>query len=124
MQRDMELIRKIMLAVEEHEHAFMEGEPHIEGYSNEQISYHSYLIGDAGLAAVTDITYRGARSPMGQISHLTWQGHEFLDAARDDTVWNKTRERLGATGKTLLTVPLSVLMAVLIDEIKRHLGLP
>jgi hypothetical protein len=28
------------------------------------------------------------------ISRLTWQGHEFLNDVRDQTIWSKTKERL------------------------------
>jgi hypothetical protein len=29
-----------------------------------------------------------------QIFALTWEGHEFLDAMRDDTVWKKAKENV------------------------------
>jgi hypothetical protein len=27
------------------------------------------------------------------ILRLTWQGHDFLDAARNDTIWSKAKEK-------------------------------
>lgn len=123
MQRDMELVRSILLAVEKHEHGKAPSELAIDGYSAEQVGYHCHLIGQAGLADVADLTTRGSASPVGRILRLTWQGHEFLDAARDDTVWSRTKERLTSAGKSLLTVPLNVLTALLADEGKRQLGL-
>jgi hypothetical protein len=124
MKRDMDLIRAILLSVEEHEDGRAPRDLTVDGYSAEQIGYHNYLIGDAGLAKTADVTTRGSSGPMALVIHLTWAGHEFLDAARDDTVWSKTKARLGAAGKAVLGVPISVLTAVLIDETKRRLGLP
>lgn len=31
-------------------------------------------------------------------SRLTWTGHEFLDAIRSDTVWNKTKQTFSSKG--------------------------
>ncbi|MFM4928558.1 DUF2513 domain-containing protein [Aeromonas veronii] len=31
-------------------------------------------------------------------TRLTWAGHEFLDAIRSDTVWNKTKETFTTKG--------------------------
>jgi hypothetical protein len=47
---------------------------------------------EAGL--VVGITTNDARGTLarGIIARLTWQGHEFLDAARNDTTWRKARE--------------------------------
>ena len=123
MERDMELIRSILLAVEQHDHGRAPSDLAIGEYSAEQVGYHCYLLGDAGFANVADLTNRGSASPVARILYLTWEGHEFLDAARDDTVWGKTKERLSTAGKSLLTVPISVLTALLVDEGKRQLGL-
>lgn len=54
-------------------------------------------------------------------TRLTWEGHEFLDAARDDTVWKKVKEKLAAVGTN---VAWPVLTAVLTDIAKTKLGLP
>ena len=123
MKRDMELIRAIMLAVESHEDGFAPQNLQIADYSEDEIGYHCYLIGNAGLADVVDTTHLGSSGPTADIARLTWQGHEFLDAARDDTIWNRTKERVAAAGKSFLTIPVSVLTALLVDEGKRQLGL-
>jgi hypothetical protein len=39
-----------------------------------------------------------------------------LEAARDDTIWSQSKERLAAAGKSLLTAPFKVLTALLVDE--------
>lgn len=32
---------------------------------------------------------------------LTWQGHEFLDSIRNDTVWNKTKDSFVSKGVSM-----------------------
>jgi hypothetical protein len=59
----MDLIRKILFAVEEHEHGFAPREFAIDDYNEEQIGYHCYLIVDAGLADGENLTCNGSDSP-------------------------------------------------------------
>ena len=62
MKRDMDLIRAMLLAVEEHPSGFA---PKIElqGYTQEQINYHAYLLGEAGLANVADVRILVVKAP-------------------------------------------------------------
>lgn len=55
MRRDMNLIRKLILELED---ALPEREPNlnIEGYTEEQVRYHLYLLHDAGLVYGHDFT--------------------------------------------------------------------
>jgi uncharacterized protein DUF2513 len=122
MKRDMELIRKILLAVEASPSGWAPSEVHelqMEGYSEEEVGYHALLVIEAGFAKGEDMTGAGL-SPRGFLYRLTWQGHEFLDAARDDTRWNKAwtivREKAGS-------VTVDVLKQVLTGLMKDALGL-
>lgn len=90
MKRDIDLIRKIILAVEDLPTASALGQPlKLDGYSADQIGYHSFLIVDAGLAIGFDFGGCGHSGPMWQIDHLTSAGHDFADAAREDGTWRK-----------------------------------
>ena len=43
---------------------------------------------------------------------LTWQGHEFLDAARNDTIWRKAKKKvLETTGGLAFDVLKAALLA-------------
>jgi len=47
---------------------------------------------------------------------LTYSGHEFLDAARSDTVWNKAKDMVRkATG----TITLEAVKVALPEAVKR-----
>jgi hypothetical protein len=52
---------------------------------------------------------------------LTWQGHEFLDASRNDAVWKKTMDLVREKGGS---VSFEVLKTVLIKLAAAQLGLP
>lgn len=91
MKRDMELIRLLLLRAEliREQDEF----PDLSGYTEEQRDYHSALLIEAGLIdgfirkdmygfPVNVNTFR-----------LTWAGHNFVDAMREDTVWNKVKQK-------------------------------
>lgn len=119
MKRDLELIRKIVLMIEGSSGG---GAPEIriEGYSDDVIGYHCYLIFDAGLAEGCDLTVRDSNGPQYELSHLTWAGHEFAEAARDNGRWKQALEVVKDKGGT---VTLSVLIELLKSLMKSSFGL-
>jgi hypothetical protein len=54
---------------------------------------------------------------------LTWEGHELLDAIKNDTVWNKTKDTFISKGLSM-TFDLVKTMATKIatDYLKTTLG--
>jgi Hypothetical protein (DUF2513) len=98
LKRDIELIRKIILYIEDLPTASNpNGEIPIDGYSPEQIGYHCYLIVDSGLAKGFDSTDLGSASPCWTITHLTSAGHDFADASRNETVWRRVTKQIRDT---------------------------
>src|SRR3989304_682869 len=107
----MDLVRKILLAIEEKptpEHHSIS----IKDYSHEMVVYHVMLLREAGLIEALDFSSSGG--PDFRPGRLTWQGHEFLDAARDDTRWNEAKGVMTKVGG----FALEVLKAVLIESMK------
>ena len=88
MKRDLELLRKILLAVEDAAPSWAP-KLSVEGYSPAQIGYHSYLLIDAGLARGADVTTHSSTGPEALVRGLTWAGHEFAELARDDARWKR-----------------------------------
>jgi hypothetical protein len=87
MQRDMDLVRNILIWIEAQEHALNVGwEIKIEGYTDEQVGYHCHLMNEAGLIAAEDSTSLESLSPDAVPRCLTWAGHDFLDSVKDATV--------------------------------------
>lgn len=115
MRRDPDLMRKLILAVE----AEVDTDS-IEGYDLKQIGYHAYLAVDARLANGIDMTTIEDTLPQWQITHLTWAGHDFADAARDETMWTKARARIASVGGS---VSFDVLKDLLVAIAKNAVGL-
>src|SRR5262245_2404043 len=99
MQRDMDLIRTLLLETESHGNPLWPFRPTAAGYSPEQVAYHVQLLADAGYVDAADM------STLGRLDwrprSLTWQGHEFLDATRNETVWHKLKAELKDRGVSL-----------------------
>jgi hypothetical protein len=124
MQRDMDLVRDLLLRIDADnemngQREFMFETPEELGFSGrsvEELAYHIELLIEAGFV-------KGQISlgmPLHVISKLTWNGHEFLDNIRDEGIWGKTKKRLSG----LSSVGLSVVAEIAKAEIKKHLGLP
>ena len=100
MQRDMELIRKILFAIEkEYVDVWLDYDDlKIEGYDFKTVGYHCSILYDAGLVYDYKGQYAENELCFFGVGRLTWEGHEFLDKIRSDTVWNKTKETIADRG--------------------------
>jgi DNA-binding transcriptional ArsR family regulator len=85
MKRDMDLIRRILMDIEESPEAtgYQWLDLSIEGHSPEEVSYHVKLLDEAGLIEAEDLTDTAGFDV--RPKRLTWSGHEFIDAVRKDT---------------------------------------
>lgn len=111
----MDLIRLLLLETEGEE-----PKPDLSTYTQEQLVYHSALLIEAGFVD-GDIITNGDGYPANTVTiRLTWHGHEFLDAARNDTVWNKAREKVKSSG---IQISVAVLEELLKSLLKGSLGL-
>jgi len=116
MKRDMNLIRLLLLDTEGEE-----PRPDLAGFTEEQRIYHSALLIEAGL--IEGVIRKDENGfPSGTVRvRLTWAGHEFLDAARNDTIWKKASEKIKQSG---VQVTISLLEELLKKLLKESLGLP
>jgi len=106
MKRDMDLIREILLKVEE---LPFDGAFHditVEGRSDDEITYHVMLLHEAGLIEAADLSTLAGMcwKPL----RLTYTGHEFLDAARSQTVWVKAKALVLKTSGALTVEALKI----------------
>lgn len=119
MKRDMELIRKLILSIEDHPSAWAPADLSIDGYTQEQIAYHAYLLVDAGLATGVDVTHLNSPAPAYRILHLTWAGHEFADACREENIWRKAMDTVKRTAGT---VSFQILKELLVNVLREAVG--
>ncbi len=123
MKRDYHLIRELLRTLEEKTNpGHMTAEDfHIEGYQKLQIGDHLRQLYEAGF--ISGEAIRSTTTPERIIDvwpfDLTWQGHEFIAAARNDSVWKKVRSNLG---DRFAAVPFSVLTSLLIAELNRQIS--
>ncbi len=110
MKRDMDLVRKILLKIEDSpEYSFI-NPFNIEGYDDNQVSYHLELLDEAGLIKARDESTMGGYCWIPDC--LTWEGHEFLEASRDDNRWEKAKKTIIEKGGSFA---FSLLQNVLIQ---------
>jgi len=121
MKRDMELIRKIILKIEDHPSGWAPSDLTIEGFSREQIGYHCYLIVDSGLAAGTDVTALESDGPEYRVTHLTAAGHDFAESSRNQYVWEVVMADMREKGFS--SVALDLVKKLLDKQVRKKLDL-
>ena len=101
MKRNMDLVRQILLEIEDVENG-KEIKLDIPDYGKEEIGLHVELMIEYELIkGIAKTSHDGPahRIPAYRIERMTWKGHDFLEAARKDTLWNRAKEKcLEATG--------------------------
>lgn len=107
MQRNWDVVRKILLKLEEigDTTSHLQSDQ-INGYDPELVSYHMRLLDEAGLIKAKC----HQRNPLNCVAlSMTWRGHEFLDQIRQDTVWNKVK---GSAREKGLDLSLDVIVSL------------
>ena len=106
MERDMDLVRSILLAVEEQcggsERIQITS---IEGHSSEAVLYHLRLLYEAGYLHCGKAISRFQGTTY-LIRGLSWEGHDFLDTVRSESVWRRVREKLAEQGGSTAIEPV------------------
>lgn len=128
MVRNMDLIRELLLRLESlpiepgstHIFYFGDDELRIDGFDDDQISYHLSLIDEAGL-----IDTGTTSQPMtGFIfSRLSWAGHDFLDSIRDPEVWAKTKNGAKAAGGFTVDLLKDIAKGLIRKQVEEYTGI-
>lgn len=118
MKRDMELIREILLEIEN-----LDSTPTdwlddfaIEGHSAEVVSYHVWLLDQVGLVVGMDA------STMDEFDFkprcLTWHGFEYLENIRNPEIWQNTKESANKVGSFSLDVLTAIAKGYIKKKVK------
>jgi hypothetical protein len=132
MKRDMELIRRLLLEIESTTGSQLKADcfPDVDA---ETVAYHFRLLDDAGFIPQLPGSRPVSNGPRTMESRvlststgwsllnpeLSWEGCEFLDKIRDETVWKSVREKVSR----YKSVPLTILASVATAIIQKGLGL-
>lgn len=120
MKRDVNLVRKILFALEAIESYDDPVKDLLEEESRESISYHVLIMTEGGLIESIEQTKTFNSRACFYATRLTWEGHEFLDASRNDNIWNKALSEIGTKGGSFT---LDIVKGLLLFYAKKQLGI-
>ncbi len=89
MKHDYEVMRDVLLKVEDM------GSNHYYLSDNEQEAYEIRLLLDRG--CVEGKPYHSLAGDA-MVRRLTWQGVQLLDAMRDESIWQRVRDKIDSSG--------------------------
>jgi hypothetical protein len=124
MKMDLDLMREIMIAVEE------KTSPRnylswktlgIEGHEKEEIVQHVHWLAEEHFLKLGSSLYEVKDDPNPSVMRLTAAGNHFLHHARSATLWNSAKEYVkNASG----TIVLNAVLCVMQKELSGELHLP
>lgn len=106
MKRDMELVRLILLKIEEEYSSTAISNLNISGYDMETVAYHCKILNEAGLISDYGARYADNSLWSFDVGSLTWEGNDFLDKIRDNSQWKKVKDVIVQKGLPLLSKQL------------------
>ena len=98
MKRDMDLVRLILLEIEDKYRSTAIYNLAIEGYDTATIAYHCKILYEAGLISNYKAQYADNEIYGFGVGSLTWDGNDFLEKIRDDTQWKKVKDTIAQKG--------------------------
>lgn len=116
MKRDMDLVREILIEIEKSYVSTSICNLHIDGYDMETIAYHCKILHEAGLVSEYKPIYVDDRLVTFFVGSLTWEGNDYLDKIRDNTIWKKTKDIIKDKGlplvfETIKTISTTIITA-------------
>jgi len=120
MKRDLDLVRQLMLQIEA-----LPAAPPVQYRMSEiedpVLLAHLEMLIEAGLVNGRISRSQGARGDVISVSGLSWQGHEWIDMVRSQSLWNEVKSAVLDAGG-VLTFDLTRAMAAKI--FRARLALP
>ena len=120
MKRDLDLVRQILLQIE----ALPAGpaaQYRMSEIEDPVLLAHLELLIDAGLVNGKIARSHGTRGDVISVEGLTWQGHEWIEMMRSQSVWNETKSTVLEQGGALT---FDLTSAVAAKLLRARLGLP
>lgn len=112
MKRDIELARDILVALEELDSFDEPVIPDIPDRSKHEVVYHIKLLSEAGLIDAQN--WSTDDGPEWVATSLTSAGHDFLDAASNNTIWEKAKSIVVERGSALTIEALKIALSQVI----------
>lgn len=106
MKRDLDLCRRILEVVESLPARFQPSEFEIPNADEELVYYNVKLLREAGLVEALDLSHSQAFCWVP--TSLTWDGHDFLAAARKPKLWEAAKKRVADAGAAMTLEALKI----------------
>lgn len=114
--RDMELVRQLLIYAAENTGGLLPADqPGSTDHSPQVVAYHIDIMVERGLLKAV----RYADGTWG-IEQVTWEGQDFLQAAQDDTIWDKAKAQ---GGKHFGSLPLEIVKELVMRAARQAVGL-
>jgi Hypothetical protein (DUF2513) len=123
VKRDLDLIRDILLDIEEN----VRLNPDEYGYSfdhpdQEAVAYALYLMVDHRLISADHCQASGLPHGIYADIKITWSGTEFLDSVRDGEIWKKTKQGVKEAGGFTFDLLKALAKGLVKKKIEDHTG--
>jgi len=102
MKRDMDLVRLILLEIEDKYRSTAIFNLAIDGYDTETVAYHCKILNDADLISDYKAQYADNEIYFFVVGSLTWDGNDFLEKIRDNSQWKKVKDTINQKGLPLV----------------------
>lgn len=120
MKRGMDLVRMILRKIEDQPPGEDLRSFAMEGYDQPTELHYLELLSEAKLIEAHFMRTDHSGIVAAVAHRLTWQGHEFLSEANNESVWLKAKAKIAELGGSL---PFAVLQSILIEFAKKQAGL-
>jgi Hypothetical protein (DUF2513) len=122
VKRDLDLVRKILMLLDEKKSPDVIMEMEVEGYSKLEVMYHLVLMDEKGFLHCERQCSSTTPNRVIRIHpfSLSWEGHEFLEASRNDGFWSQAKEKVLAKSGAL---SFDLIKAILIKIASQELEL-
>lgn len=118
MKRNMDLARKILLKIEESEPFERIRDLSIDGFDKQEVAYHCEMLYEEGLIkdynGITCDNFDGVL--LFYVQDLTWEGQNYVEMIRQDTVWNKTKDIITQKGLPMVTGTIKTIANAIISS--------
>ncbi|WP_085314612.1 DUF2513 domain-containing protein [Derxia lacustris] len=101
MKRDWEIIRTVLLKLEEAPTANTNLTPNkLPEYAEQEVAYNMRLLDQAGYVNGKFLESKSGNGAIHAaiVTNMTIAGHELLDTIRSESVWSKTKETFKSKG--------------------------
>ncbi len=123
MKRDLDLIRTLLLEIEEKDDESGEIISLADEFNlDEKLVGHLRLLVEAGLVDAEE-SLNQERKLNFLVYRVTWQGHDFLDSVRDDEIWKMTKDGAMNAGGFSVDLLKAIAKGYLKKKIKDQTGI-